>query len=199
MASEREPLDEKDEIILSVLSRYPDGLGVNELHRKVKDHISKPTLSKRLEKLERMGLIKIERGRHGQKHRIKHVEASRYLLNALKTLEKYKNTYINCVKELDKLTILNEETRIKLFRELFGTFLEAMLGLILILPKDAEKAKEYIAVKALLTLRDALRETFPTGYERLESIMLKMFKNSSKKFFEVCESILKLAKKYGVT
>jgi len=63
-------VDYRDEVILRTLKAHPGGLGINELARLLKDVMSRPTLRLWLGELEGAGIVKVERGRHGRKHRI---------------------------------------------------------------------------------------------------------------------------------
>jgi len=62
-----EPLSERKDVILNVLSKYPDGIGFNELCREMREIAARQTVKNELDELVRLNLVVKKAGRKGQK------------------------------------------------------------------------------------------------------------------------------------
>ncbi|MEZ0346247.1 MAG: winged helix-turn-helix transcriptional regulator [Infirmifilum sp.] len=155
--SEGEDLDDIDRKIYEVIRELGE-TSLNNLARKVKDIVSRPTLRNRLDKLERLGLITRERGRRGQRMIIRAVELPFYRTSRemlAKSKELVKEIIDLCMERMETAEV--KEYCEKAVRESIGFFLEASIAFILQGSKEIpEGLKKALCLEAL----EAIREIF---------------------------------------
>lgn len=94
-------MDDVEKGIIAVLSRYPEGLGYRELHKKLKDERGRDlcaflTLQRRIDKLSREGYVEIveKEWRRGKKKIVRLKDPYKIIADKLSEIRAFKNAFI---------------------------------------------------------------------------------------------------------
>jgi len=135
--------------------KYPEGVSFNRIAERLKGIISRPTLRKRLEGLEGMGLLVIHEGRRSQK----------WTIDVLGNLRTYYPVYVEELEDIKRAVLLEVVALATKLRKLPNTkdlcaqALEdapyVALAFAVFPPEDASEGVErYVAIRALEVLRE---------------------------------------------
>lgn len=198
-------LDERCEDIIRVLREHPEGIGFNELARKLRDVMSRPTLSERLRVLERAGILIVERGRQGQKYRIFLSEQAKRLASFLDELEVIERKVIFCIKVLQyefENEVKDSKTISERILKLVDHLLRLLLALLLMPGSDVPKeAIDLVSLRVLRLIRRTLIEPIRSSpllplIESLEPYL--EFRDARKELEAFCNQLLREAKELGI-
>jgi len=106
-------IDNDMKLILEALKDFPDGIGVNKLYEKLKDErgrylMSKPTYTKKLQKLKDMGLVTEEvdgEWKRGKRKILKLKNSGKIIATELSKIKRFKKIFEKFIEfELSKVT-----------------------------------------------------------------------------------------------
>ncbi|KXA90261.1 hypothetical protein AKJ62_01265 [candidate division MSBL1 archaeon SCGC-AAA259D14] len=159
----KDKLDSRANAILETLKSYPEGLGFNELCRKVQDKAAKETVNKRLKQLVSKGLVEKEGGdRRGQKVNYKISELAEELDDSIRVINFLKDIFLSyshwVQKAVEKGSLEAEEG----LKEIFHLRSKVIKALVLpqkwIKWENRSEAKQKLLLETTKSLGDIIEE-----------------------------------------